>query len=50
MRPKLQLHIFFVQLSYCNDIEDGPYSDTANGCLNLECDARFCCQNNKFGY
>jgi len=38
------------KLSYCNDIEDGPYQDTANGCLNLECEARFCCQNSKFSF
>jgi len=41
--PKLKPH----RLSYCNDIEDGPYQDTANGCLNLECEVRFCCQNSK---
>jgi len=32
------------RLAYCNDIEDGPYQDEANGCLNLECEIRFCCQ------
>lgn len=32
------------KLAYCNDIEDGPYQDVANGCLNLECETRFCCQ------
>ena len=32
------------RLAYCNDIEDGPYQDSANGCLNLECEIRFCCQ------
>lgn len=32
------------RLAYCNDIEDGPFQDTANGCLNLECEIRFCCQ------
>ena len=44
--PKLKAH----RLSYCNDIEDGPYQDTANGCLNLECDVRFCCQNAKLRF
>merc|ERR1712001_730130 len=32
------------RLAYCNDIEDGPYPDSANGCLNLDCEIRFCCQ------
>ncbi len=31
-------------LAYCNDIEDGPYPKEANGCLNLDCSTRFCCQ------
>jgi len=35
------------KLAYCNDIEDGPFPDTANGCLNLECELRFCCQRLK---
>jgi len=35
------------KLAYCNDIEDGPYPDTASGCLNLECELRFCCQRLK---
>ena len=35
------------RLSYCNDIEDGPYPDQANGCANLECSMRFCCQQLK---
>ena len=35
------------KLAYCNDIEDGPFRDTANGCLNLECELRFCCQRLK---
>lgn len=35
------------KLSYCNDIEDGPFQETANGCLNLECEFRFCCQRLK---
>lgn len=38
--PKLKPH----RLSYCNDIEDGPYPTEANGCQNLECAQRFCCQ------
>jgi hypothetical protein len=25
------------KLSYCSEIEDGPYMDKANGCLNLDC-------------
>lgn len=32
------------KLSYCSEIEDGPYFDKANGCLNLDCDERFCCR------
>merc|ERR1739844_463068 len=35
------------KLAYCNDIEDGPFQDTASGCLNLECELRFCCQRLK---
>jgi len=41
--PRLRPH----KLAYCNDIEDGPFPDTANGCLNLECELRFCCQQLK---
>ena len=43
--PKLKLHP--ERLAYCNDIEDGPYPESANGCLNLECELRFCCQKLK---
>ena len=32
---------------YCNDIEDGPYPQDANGCSNLECSIRFCCRQLK---
>jgi hypothetical protein len=32
------------KLSYCSEIEDGPYFDKANGCLNLDCGQRFCCR------
>ena len=35
------------RLAYCNDIEDGPFPESANGCLNLECEIRFCCQKLK---
>ncbi len=35
------------KFAYCNDIEDGPFQDSANGCLNLECELRFCCQSLK---
>ena len=35
------------KLAYCNDIEDGPFQESANGCLNLECELRFCCQRLK---
>ena len=41
--PKMQPDFLF----YCNDIEDGPYPDEANGCSNLECSSRFCCQQLK---
>jgi len=41
--PKLKPN----KLSYCNDIEDGPWPREANGCQNLECAARFCCQQLK---
>ena len=32
------------KLSYCSEIEDGPYFEKANGCLNLDCAQRFCCR------
>jgi len=44
--PELRPHRF----SYCKDIEDGPYQNTANGCLNLECEVRLCCQNTKLRF
>ncbi|GIX84853.1 hypothetical protein CDAR_490711 [Caerostris darwini] len=31
---------------YCDQIFDGPYPDTANGCQNLENGARACCRQN----
>jgi len=31
-------------LYYCSTIEDGPYPNNANGCQNLECSFRSCCQ------
>ncbi|PSN29547.1 hypothetical protein C0J52_27655 [Blattella germanica] len=30
---------------YCDHIIGGPYSNTANGCLNLQCPERACCIN-----
>eukprot|EP00096_Caligus_rogercresseyi_P015300 TRINITY_DN7754_c0_g1_i1.p1 TRINITY_DN7754_c0_g1~~TRINITY_DN7754_c0_g1_i1.p1 ORF type:complete len:412 (+),score=161.23 TRINITY_DN7754_c0_g1_i1:614-1849(+) len=31
-------------LYYCNMISDGPYPNSANGCQNLDCPLRNCCQ------
>ena len=39
--PRLQPQ----DLYYCNRIVEGPYSDEANGCQNLECPVRNCCLN-----
>jgi len=36
-------------ISYCNEIQDGPYPEQANGCDNQDCDQiRSCCRNPKF--
>ncbi len=32
------------RLYYCDNIPDGPYADTANGCNNLACARRYCCR------
>ena len=31
-------------LFYCDNIEDGPYPDTASGCQNIACGRRMCCR------
>ena len=31
-------------LYYCDNIDDGPLKDTANGCANLEASDKFCCR------
>lgn len=31
-------------LYYCDNIDDGPLKDTANGCANLESPDKFCCR------
>ena len=31
-------------LYYCDNIVDGPYSESASGCRNLECGSRVCCR------
>jgi len=31
-------------LSYCDDIMDGPFSDVANGCQNVD-SSKICCRN-----
>ncbi|CAF0705363.1 unnamed protein product [Brachionus calyciflorus] len=30
---------------YCDNITDGPLSDTANGCENIECAKKYCCRS-----
>ncbi|RNA08313.1 F-box LRR-repeat 5-like [Brachionus plicatilis] len=37
-------------LFYCDNITDGPLSDTANGCENLECAKKYCCRSIGRGY
>lgn len=31
-------------LYYCDNIDDGPLANTANGCANLESPDKFCCR------
>ncbi|KAK8759533.1 hypothetical protein V5799_002840 [Amblyomma americanum] len=39
--PRLQpSHLF-----YCNYVDNGPFKDSANGCQNLQCSSRACCQS-----
>lgn len=38
--PKLDHTEFF----YCDNIDEGPYPDTASGCQNLQCKNRVCCR------
>eukprot|EP00058_Branchiostoma_floridae_P017295 XP_002602783.1 hypothetical protein BRAFLDRAFT_115491 [Branchiostoma floridae] len=33
------------QFFYCDNITDGPFSDTASGCQNLQCSSRVCCRS-----
>jgi F-box/leucine-rich repeat protein 5 len=33
-------------LYYCDNIINGPFDGSANGCENIECNKRFCCRNN----
>ncbi|XP_072176393.1 F-box/LRR-repeat protein 5-like [Diadema setosum] len=39
--PALNHQEFF----YCDNIEEGPYADTASGCQNLQCSNRVCCRS-----
>jgi len=32
------------QFFYCDNIDEGPYPDTASGCQNLQCKNRVCCR------
>ena len=32
------------RLYYCDNIIDGPFATTANGCNNVGCSRRFCCR------
>ena len=38
--PNLNHTEFF----YCDNIDEGPYPDTASGCQNLQCKNRVCCR------
>ncbi|XP_788308.2 F-box/LRR-repeat protein 5 [Strongylocentrotus purpuratus] len=38
--PTLNHETFY----YCDNIEEGPYADTASGCQNLQCGNRVCCR------
>ena len=33
------------ELYYCDNITEGPYSQSASGCQNVECKNRVCCRN-----
>lgn len=37
-------------LYYCDNITDGPLSETANGCENLECVKKYCCRSSELDY
>lgn len=39
--PRLQP----TNLFYCDYVDNGPFQDTANGCQNLQCFSRACCQS-----
>lgn len=39
--PRLQP----TNLFYCDYVDNGPYQDSANGCQNLQCLSRACCQS-----
>lgn len=39
--PNLDHTEFF----YCDNIDEGPYPDTASGCQNLQCKNRVCCRS-----
>lgn len=43
VRVSEQLH--GENLYYCDNIDNGPLRETANGCENLECGSKFCCRN-----
>ena len=32
-------------LYYCDNIQDGPLREEANGCENVECGSKYCCRN-----
>lgn len=34
---------------YCDNIDEGPYPDTASGCQNLQCKNRVCCRTGEWG-
>lgn len=42
--PNLDHTEFF----YCDNIDEGPYPDTASGCQNLQCKNRVCCRSGEW--
>ena len=38
-------NIDHTEFFYCDNIDEGPYQDTASGCQNLECSSRVCCRS-----
>ena len=35
-------------LFYCDNIVNGPFEESANGCENVDCTKKFCCRTLRF--